>query len=146
MVYNTWSVSIRRMFELDRKTHRYLIEPISGMPHIRQALVSRFLNFASKLSTSKKEILRNAFETLRVDCRSTTGENIRKIRLECNTGLSDQSLAEGVKRWKFQPAPPGQEWRIDVVKDLISIRDNRRDGDILSKDELNAILEYICTT
>ena len=55
MVYNTWSVSIRRMFELDRKTHRYLIEPISGMPHIRQALVSRFLNFASKLSTSKKK-------------------------------------------------------------------------------------------
>ena len=146
MVYNTWSVSIRRMFELDRKTHRYLIEPISGMPHIRQALMSRFLSFTSKLATSKKEILRSAYEALRTDCRSTTGENIRNIMLECNTGLLDQSMAEDVKRWKFQPVPPGQEWRIDVVKDIISMRDNRRDGDIVSKDELNAILEYICTT
>ena len=66
--------------------------------------------------------------------------------LECNTGLLDQSMAEDVKRWKFQPVPLGQEWRIDVIKDIISMRDNRRDGDIVSKDELNAILEYICTT
>ena len=29
MLYNTWSVSVRKMFALDRRTHRYLIEPVS---------------------------------------------------------------------------------------------------------------------
>ena len=64
MVYNTWSVSIRKMFELDRKSHRYLLEPISGMPHIRQALIGRFVSFVHKLSTSKKDALRNALESV----------------------------------------------------------------------------------
>ena len=35
MLYNTWSVSVRKMFGLDRCTHRYLIEPISDMQHIK---------------------------------------------------------------------------------------------------------------
>ena len=34
MAYNTWSVSIRRMLRLDRRTHRHLIEPLSGMEHL----------------------------------------------------------------------------------------------------------------
>ena len=50
MVYNTWSVSVRKMFQLDRTTHRYFIEPISGMAHIKQALLKRFLSFTGKLS------------------------------------------------------------------------------------------------
>ena len=145
MVYNTWSVSTRRMFELDRKTHRYLLEPISGMPHIRQALISRFVNFVSKLSSSKKELLRNAYEAVRTDCRSTTGANIRNIRLECNIGLSDQLSAECVRRWKFQPVPPGEEWRIDVVNHILSMRNNRIDDNIMVKDELDAMLDYVCT-
>ena len=145
MVYNTWSVSTRRMFELDRKTHRYLLEPISGMPHIRQALISRFVSFVSKLSSSKKELLRNAYEAVRTDCRSTTGANVRNIRLECNIGLSDQLSEVCVRSWKFQPVPPGEEWRIDVVNHILSMRDNRIDDNIMVRDELDAMLNFVCT-
>ena len=134
------------MFNLDRKTHRYLLEPISGMPHIRQALISRFVGFLCKLSSSKKEVLRNVFEALKTDCRSTTGENIRNIRLECNAGLWEQLSVKCVGRLKFQPAPPEEEWRIDFVKDLVSMRDKGMVDDTMSKDELIAILEHLCTT
>ena len=34
MVYNTWSVSIGKMSDLHRKSYRYWLELMSGMPHI----------------------------------------------------------------------------------------------------------------
>ena len=33
-IYNTWNTSIRKMFRLDRRSHRYLIELISNLKHI----------------------------------------------------------------------------------------------------------------
>ena len=146
MVYNTWSVSIRKMFDLDRKSHRYLLEPISGMPHIRQALISRFVGFICKLASSKKEVLRSTFDVLKGDCRSTTGANIRNIRLESQTGLSEQLSAKCVSELKFHPVPPEEEWRINLVKDLMSMRENGIDVDNMNKDELSTMLEYLCTT
>ena len=115
------------------------------MPHIRQALISRFVGFTSKLLSSKKEVLRNVFEVLRKDCRSTTGANIRNIKLECNSGPSEQLSAERVSSLKFHPVPQEEEWRIDFVKDLMSMRDNGMDDNTMSKDELITMLEHLCT-
>ena len=38
MVYNSWSVSIRRMLRLDRRTHRHFIKPLSGMAHVKKTI------------------------------------------------------------------------------------------------------------
>ena len=84
MLYNTWSVSIRKMFGLDRRSHRYLIEPISDMQHIKMALMQRFIGFTEKLLSSRKAVLRNAFNRFKMDCRCTTGANLRAIMLECD--------------------------------------------------------------
>ena len=146
MVFNTWSVSMRKLFRLDRMSHRYLIEPISEMPHIRQALIRRFVGFVDQLSSSKKEVLRNAFESLKADCRSTTGANIRNIMLECNADLLKPPSADEVKNLKFQPVPSGEEWRIDVIKHLLKIRDNGMEDAALNNDELTTMLEHLCTT
>ena len=44
MFFNSWSASIRKMYRIDRRTHRYLIEPVSGMQHKMRdsAMVRRF--------------------------------------------------------------------------------------------------------
>ena len=89
MLYNTWSVSVRKMFGLDRRSHRYLIEPVSDMQHIKMSLMQRFVGFTRKLSSSKKNVLRHAFEVFKTDCRSTTGFNLRTIMLECNLATID---------------------------------------------------------
>ena len=145
MLYNTWSVSIRKMFRLDRKSHRYLIEPISGMPHIRQALMKRFLGFTEKLATSRKSVLKRAYNIFKADCRSTTGSNIRNIMLECNA-IPSTPLCTEVEKLQFKPVPPDDKWRIGFISDLIGIRDGG-DTDVgINRDELNIMLEHLCTT
>ena len=140
MVYNTWSVSVRKMFQLDRRTHRYLIEPISGVAHIKQALMKRFLSFTSKLSRSQKGVLRKAYNIFKTDCRSTTGANIRKIMLECDAIPTTHLLTE-VMKIQFQPVPPGEEWRIGFINDLVNIRDGGITDVQLTRDELNSMMD-----
>ena len=41
----SWNVSVRRMFDLPRETHCYLIEGVSEQEHVRILLAKRFLNF-----------------------------------------------------------------------------------------------------
>ena len=145
MLYNTWSVSIRKMFWLDRKSHRYLIEPISGMPHIRQALMKRFLGFTEKIASSRKSVLKRAYNIFKADCRSTTGSNIRNIMLECNA-VPSTPLCTEVEKLQFKPVPPDDEWRIGFISDLIGIRDGG-DTDVgINRDELDIMLEHLCTT
>ena len=55
----SWNVSIRRMFNLPRETHCYLIESVSNQEHVRTLLAKRFLNFVQSIRTSKKHVLRN---------------------------------------------------------------------------------------
>ena len=83
MIYNTWNSSIRKMFRLDRTTHRYFIEPISKTPHIKTSLLKRFMNFTNKLMCSGKIAAKNLFNIKRNECRSTTGRNLRKIMYYC---------------------------------------------------------------
>ena len=82
MMFNTWSTSVRKMYRLDRRTHRYLLEPISEMEHLKCAVVKRFLSFTEKLVNAPKEAVRNIYNVLGSDCRSTTGANKRRISLE----------------------------------------------------------------
>ena len=76
MIENTWNVSIRKIFNLHRETHRYFIEPVSGVAHIRFALFKRFLKFTTSLANSSKLSVTNLFMTLKRDTSSTTGMNL----------------------------------------------------------------------
>ena len=139
MLYNSWSTSIRKMFRLDRQTHRYLIEPISDMEHLRSMIQKRFLSFIEKLDTSPKIAVKKMYRKIGKDCRSTTGANCRRIRLECSSEPSQGS------RKRFAEPPFGQEWRIPLIKELIAIRD----GSISinwTREEVEETLTHLCTT
>jgi hypothetical protein len=146
MLVNTWSTSVRKMFRLNRRSHRYLIEPISGMQHIKQALIQRSIGFMKRLSSSRKGVLRNAFGIFRNDCRTTTGSNIRNIMLESKTYQFEQLSMNDLRLVKFHPAPPEEQWRIPVIKDLLDIRDGISDGIGWDKEDVDATLEFLCTT
>ena len=68
-MYKTWNTSIRKMFRLDRTSHRYFIEPVSNVPRIKISLIKRFINFIEKLSCSTKICARNIFHTMKHACR-----------------------------------------------------------------------------
>ena len=78
----TWNVAMRLMLDVPRETHRYLIEPLSNVKHIRSILMKRFLSFLCQIRQSNKSASKFLLETILLDARSTTGSNLRNILLE----------------------------------------------------------------
>ena len=81
MVYNSWNRSIRIMFDLPLSTHRYFLEHLAGTQHLKAVLIKRFLNFIQQIEKSPKTLPNLLLKTIRRDCRSTTGSNLRNILL-----------------------------------------------------------------
>ena len=142
MMINRWSTSMRKMYRLDRRTHRYLLEPISEMEHLKSALMKRFLSFTEKLVNSPKIAVRNIYKILGSDCRSTTGANIRRISLEYDADPVKGPLRSDIK--VFIPTPEGEEWRSGIIKDLIQIRDGQMSSIGWTDEELQETLTHLC--
>ena len=67
MIYITWNASIRKMFRLDQRSHRYFIEPISKIKHIKIAFMKRFIKFTEQLAYSTRRTTRFVFHTAKHD-------------------------------------------------------------------------------
>ena len=146
MLYNSWSTSIRRIFRLDRKTHRYLIEPISKMEHLKCAIQKRFVTFTAKLETTPKMVVRNINRMIGKDCRSTTGENIRRIILSCGSDPFTGPTREDISKKGFEEVPAGEEWRAGIINELIDIREGLLEPNGWTSEEVDESLTYLCTT
>ena len=114
MACNTWSVSIRKMLRVDRRTHRYLIEPLSGMKHLKRMILGSFLAFTKKLATSPKYVVRNVFAMMQNDCRSVTGSNIRNIMLNCSEDKHRPFSNVGIEKVELYPCPADATWKIPL--------------------------------
>ena len=53
LLENSWSVSVRHMWEFPNNSHRFFIEPLGGI-HIRSMLYSRYATFLQTAQKSSK--------------------------------------------------------------------------------------------
>ena len=81
MICNTWNKSIRLMFDVPLQTHNYFVEELAETRQLKFTLIKRFLGFISQIENSKKIFPNILLQTIRRDCRSTTGSNLRNILL-----------------------------------------------------------------
>ena len=78
---SSWNRSIKIMLDLPQPTHRGLIEPISGKPHLKRVLLKRFLLMIEQIRKSKKPHLQMLLRLCEKNTNSTTGKNLRNIML-----------------------------------------------------------------
>ena len=67
---NSWNIAIRILFDLPRETHRYFIESISNVPHIKTVLCTRFVQFVTSLSNCPKLFIRLLVNLSKHDLRT----------------------------------------------------------------------------
>ena len=79
-----------KLLSIPRNTHRYFIEPLTEMKHIKFALLKRFVNFVNNLAKSTKMVIKNMLSSVKYECRSTTGHNLRIIMLLVNNTNVDE--------------------------------------------------------
>ena len=122
------------MLELQRDTYRFFIKPLSKTRHIVKSIKRRFTSFLSKIRASHKEILRHVLRKIEHDCRSTTGNNIRKLQLT----ESDNSDSP------YVPIPEVDIWKVTFAEELIKIKTGSLIVEGITQDELQDITKSIC--
>ena len=120
-VENSWSVSFRLMFNLPRNTHRYFVEPISGIPHIKSTLIKNFLGFINQIENSSKSVAKELLYRIKYDVRSTTGSNLINILKLTDKNSIDELTASDSRSIVFSNIPENNEWRIPFLQKLLDV-------------------------
>ena len=117
----TYNRSVKIMYNLPWATHRNLIEPLTGVPHMRRILVWRYQGFIRKLQNSKKKALRNLLNLVKNDVRTTTGSNLRKIMLLSGKNTIKEVLDSRLD-FEYHKLEEEEVWKVDMLKEIIDIQ------------------------
>ena len=142
-VEKTWNVSQRNIYKLHRKTHKYLIEPITGTRYIIFGIYKRFTKFTKAISSSKESTMKEILECVKYDCQSTTGRNLRKLMLRFGKGKIENLDIDVTHGHLYEPIPNDEKWRIN---ELIDVREGNTILPNFGYEEINCYLDFICTS
>ena len=144
-LFKAWNVMVRTVFQLDRQTHRYFIEPVSSCTHPRVMLASRFVKFHNSARNCSKLSIRLLAKMSENDHRTVMGRTLAVIRSECNTNVyqTDTLSASQVRSMcSYTSVPDDETWRINIVREMTDKNLSIPDFD---QTELKTILKNICT-
>ena len=136
--------SIKIMFDLPLATHRYFIEPLTGLPHVRRILASRFLKFINMIRSSDKKAVVELLDLVQSDVRTTTGHNLRSIMLEAGRHHIGELVAGNVDI-KYHEVSEDEAWRVDFLKEIVEIKHGELEASGFTTEELLEIEEFLCT-
>ena len=139
-LYTSWNILIRTSFNLPYATHRYILYNMTNIPHIRISLIKRFIKFYSRLESSFRPEIRFLFQLQKSDCRSAFGRNCFNICNEYNVTSPDKVKLNDISM--TIKMPDIESWRIPFIYDIIYSTCNDID---LNRDDINQILQYLCT-
>ena len=141
----TWNVSQRLMLRLLQKTRRFFIEPLTE-PNIQSLTYIKDLwHSHNKLASSEKAALRNLFNRVKRDCRSTTGSNLRNLMLRCNVNSQEEIHSDVLNKSLYQVIPTDNEWEITMAKELIDVTWGNTIIPDFQFNEIMSLLEHITT-
>ena len=140
----TYNKSVKIMYDLPWATHRYLIEPLTGLPHVRRIWVKRYLSFVKMIRNSRKPSVIQLLDTVLRDVRLTTGSNLRTIMLLTDKN-SIEDLEFGKVDVKYHEIQESEAWRVDLIREVVDVKI----GDLVvpgfDLEELEFIQEQLCT-
>ena len=145
-IHKSWNVLIRIVFNLDRKTHRSLIQPVSETCHLKTMLLSRFFKFYKTLETSEMFPVRFMAKLNQFDKRTVLGLNLSNLEDECNSSL-DLLTSRNIKERHFYKTPmEDDEWRLPLIQDILQLREDKVSIDGFTKDETEEIINFACVS
>ena len=135
------------MYNLDRCTHRYLIEPVSQCLHPKVMIASRYVTFHKSLVNSKKFPVRFLARLNEMDYRTVLGRTLNSIADQCGVqGLECLSATQVKKKCSYFLVPEAEQWRLPILQELLEIRSGNLLTENLNKNEVDVMIENICVT
>ena len=146
MLENTWNVSFRRMYDLPYQTHRYLVEPVSGQLHLKKVLIKRFLSFINQIKRSDKSIPKQLLHCIKLDTRSVTGSNLRRILLLTKKTKVEDITEKDIENIESDEISDDNMWRVNIIREITDLKFGQVMIDGFSIEECDEILQYACTS
>ena len=146
MLENSWNTAVRLMYDLPLQTHRFFIEPISEVKHLKFVLLERFLGFLDQISKSRKTIPKHVLKYVMHDVRSVTGSNLRNILLLTEKDTIEEISIHDIKKLKYHKVTDENAWKIDLVKEITEIKNHQLSLNEFSMEEITDILKNLCTS
>ena len=147
-LYKSYNVALRTIFNLPRKTHKYLLESLTDVPHLHVQLLSRYVTFAQSLLKNNSFEVRFLSRICFNDMRTILGRSMRKIAALCNQPNSLEQLNANMvkKKIKYAEISPTEEWRIGVMDNMRMMINGEISNCGLNTEEIAEILEFACTS
>ena len=134
------------MFDLPYATHRYFFEAITRTLHPALIIRKRFLGFLNMIEKSKKKAPSELLKIIQNDVRTTTGSNIRKLKIEFNDNNIDNIKID--RDVTMFHVPEDEFWRVGFVEEILQAKSAffySLDCEITTEIR-NDIIEYLCVT
>ena len=142
-LYKSWNVAVRVCFNVPPNTHRYLVEPLSGMPHAKSMLCTRLLKFTEQLSKSRKPVVNLLAMLSTGDRRTILGKNLGRMRMDI--GGLHPSYHNVRKYMKYFAVPEEEMWRIHFLEELLEVCDKEMYVENFSNEETKNMMNALCT-
>ena len=143
-IFASWNVAIRQCFDVDRQTHRYLIEDLSGSLHPKVMLCSRYSSFHNSLLRCDKFSVRFLARLAENDQRTVFGQTLGQIGNECKKNFPSKS--EIKRKMKYFEVPNSEKYRLGLLRDLIGCKFGRLTLPDFSKNEVEEMLRFVCVS
>ena len=143
---STYNRSVKLMFNLPLPTHRYFVEPLTEQPHLQKLLFRRYLAFISRIENSAKRPLRTLLRLSRKDLRTTTGRNLRLLMILLGKNSVDDLSVDDIDSLEYHTIPENEAWRVGLLQELIAVRENKCEITGFASEELDDILDHVCTS
>ena len=82
---------------------------------------------------------------MKINARSTTGQNLRNMMLLFNKNSIDEIEEKDIIEYVYAPVENKDEWKLQMIKELIDVKNKELEIENLSKEEVDHMIEYLCT-
>ena len=106
--------------------------------------MARTLNFIEQIEKSSKKTSKLLLSHIKLDVRSLTGNNLRKMLLLTDKTNVNLLSRKDIMQIEYFPLTPDLTWKKTILCELLEYReDNYRISDFV-EEEVNAIIDYLC--
>ena len=100
---------MRNIFNVDRCTHRYLIEKISKTLHPKVMLTSRYVNFHKRLTTSLKLCVRLLARLCETDQRTVIAKTLSRLSIITgDNNIGELTVNSTKKKMSYYDVPENE--------------------------------------
>ena len=107
-------------------------------------MMHRFLTFIQQIKKSPKNASKLLLDSILQDARLKTGSNLRNILLKTEKSIVQELVPSDVLDFTYKPMENNERWKINIIQEIIEMKNGILEMDNFKRDELEEILEYLC--